>query len=100
MSGARLTCATDVREAPLQSHIPKAAEDALLLAATQSCLSPLCKMNLGLVLKWGANGTEGMTDGHEMSQSSVQTGLCKAEKIVRGRVDSFQWLHPFPFLPA
>jgi len=86
--------------------MPKAVEDTLLLGATQSCHSPVCKMflpnsrNLGLVSSRGANGIEGMTDGHEMSQCSVQPGLCKSEKIVRGTVDSFQWLHPFLFLPA
>lgn len=88
------------------SSIPQAAEDTWLFGATQSCLSPVCKVflpnsrNLGLVLTWEANGIEGMTDGHEMSQCSVQPGLCKSEKIVTGTVDSFQWLYLFPFLPV
>ena len=66
-------------------------EDTLLLGATQSSVSPVCKMflpnsrNLGLVLIWGANGIKGMTDGHKMSQCSIQPGLCKSEKIVRGQ---------------
>lgn len=65
----------------------QAAIDALLLGATQSCLSPVCSMvlpnsrNLGLVLTWGAHGIEGMTDGHQVIQSSVQLGSAKMRRL-------------------
>lgn len=49
------------------------------------------------MLTWGANGIEGMTDDHEMSPCSVQPGLCRSEKIVRGVVDpSVAASIPFP----
>lgn len=37
------------------------------------------------MVTWVSN--EGMTDGHEMSLSSVQPGLCKSEQTVEGAVD-------------